>query len=356
MALEGLRDDLKAAAGPASSPERPKGSRFSDMMQNRTSEDSANFLRWVENSGTDPELARRFASDSMAAGDIDKLGQHFDGFEQRKGKVLEVAGQMTPQQILRYAENVPLLQSAIQLKDAASIASVFKDYLGRVAFREPAEFLKVENAFDNLKSFREGEFKRRDEEIQKQLATLGVPEGKWREIMQVGDEATRGNALTAAVKENLWFWQRPMDWRKTVARMTDAREKADVERLVNELNQREKEMGEALGLLADENATIRKAVNQELRGMREKPEKEMSFSDASDAVKNFRKTFNVDVERDKFYNKEGYAGKTPKEKAAITRSFNDLVDQKFRDSVKGKGEGKWLEIFLALFGMKVKIA
>jgi len=351
MAIDIYRKDVETAKAP---PERAPGTGFADMIQNRDSEDSAHFVHWVEKTGGDPELVGRFTKGEMEKGDQEKLRQQYEGFEKRKAKVMEVVGQMTPEQLKNLGKRSPFLKNVIELGDASRIASVYQDHLTRLAFEDPKAFDEVEKDFDTLKSFREGVFKTFDDDVTARLKTLGITEQRYSQIMQMSDEKERTKAFKAEVWESFGWWGKPEDWKLKSKNLASQGDKNELDRLVNALEDHEYKLGSALGLLADQNDTIRKAVNQELLGMREKPGKLMSFADGRDALKNFQKTFNIKEERTKFYTDNGYDGKNPAEKKAITRDFNELVNTKFRESVKGKRGGRWLEIFLALFGMKVK--
>lgn len=353
MAIDAYRKDLESKATPPK-PEKAPGTRFADVMKDKENEDSAFFATWLKTSGGDAGLAQRFASENMVAGDQEKLSKGFDRFGERKEKITQIVSGMTPDQMKIFAKRSPLLTSAVELGGPERLASVFKDHLTRLAFEEPAEFADIEAAHDALQSFKSGDYKAFDEDVVKRSKELGITEGKYVEIMQMPDEGERVRAFRAEVRSSFGWFGKPKDWGFKVKELAIKGQKDELDRLVKDLDNHEYQLGSALGVLADRNETVRKAVNQELLGIREKPKKLMTFAGSREATKKFEKGFDFEKEKKGFYDKRKADLDTSKGRKAVERDFAQFIGEKFKESAKGAGGGKWLDIILAIFGMKAK--
>ena len=348
MVLGAYRERQREAVPPRQAADAEVEGRLGRMSQDPDSEDSAFFKKTLDQRG-EGDLAARFFGGKMLEGDIVKLKDGVSAFDQRKAKIQEVLGQIKPETMKEYAGKTSFLKAAIGLGGAEGVAKVYQDHLMSLAFEDPATFAEVEKHFDALKSFKEGSYKDVDEELTAQYKALGLTETAFLKIMQIPDEKERTIALREEAKDALgWFWERPTGWRNQVRELAGRRD--EMEQMNKALEDHSHKFGSILGLLVDKNETIRTAFNQELLGVRKKPEKLMSFSGMKGALPSREQ---VERERAVFRKEKGYDSKKAADEPAnlaIDEQFNTKYEQQFRD-VRAKSGGIWAAVVEAMWKM-----
>jgi hypothetical protein len=290
MALESYKKEQdrleKEEAKKAGMPEEVKdeGATLKEIM----ADDKQNALlgEMVQHDGSDEDkkIFVRLVSGKMAAADIKELAGFRDKFVERMRQAESIEEEMTPELAQYLAEKNPDIKRLLKLSNADEITSAVKEIIKQVAVTDPENFKKISKNVENVKSFRNGDFKKLDDIVAELCKKQGINADKYLDAMAINDFDKRQKALSDLVKEQ-WKGQggwgnikRSLNWiagdifstNKAVTLEGDNKRKLN--EAFEQLEGYKKKVGSALAGTIKGNEDLLEALSREIVGTPKKKE------------------------------------------------------------------------------------
>jgi hypothetical protein len=195
---EKLEKDERAKTG---IPEEPEDTlTVKDIINNK--EQSALLGDLVEHGG-DPEdkkLMERLVSGKLGEADFSRLAELRKDFSEKMRDAETIKEEMTPELAQELAKNNPYLKDLIENVSPEGMIRVVSESIKRMSVTDPENFEKVSKQIENVKSFREGDFKKLDESTVEMCKKLGINVDAFMEKGAVKGFDERQKALVDLVK------------------------------------------------------------------------------------------------------------------------------------------------------------
>ena len=311
MALESYKKEQdrleKEEAKKAGTPEEVKdeGQTLKEIMAD--DEQNALLGDMVKHGGNpaDKELFARLVSGDMKDADINALSKFRDKFTEKIRQAESIEKELTPDLARYIAENNPDIKKMIGLVSAEGIVGAVQESIKKVAMTDPEKFNKISKSVENIKSFREGDLKKLDDEVKEKCKNEGVDADKFEKVLAIEDGTDRSKAMRDLVRSE-WgtgVWasiRRGLDtYDTTVAKLLRslgpkspgpfsnseikaerlATMKNQVDTALAELDARKKKLGSVLAASIKGNKDLLESMSREIIGAPEKKKESVGMNE-----------------------------------------------------------------------------
>ena len=222
-------------------------------------------------------LGERIYTNEVAPEDIAQLAEEREKFLRTMERVKSLKERMTAKNIEEIVATSPELQALSKLVGSKGIQGAVLKNLERLAFTDEENFENISAVVEEIEST-EKEMKEADKIVASVCEKYGISEDEYLKALQDKDPEAVHDLLRANTGglRNLFKREKTID-----AEIEEADATEDVQRLNKELDERLKNIAEALQATVMNNGEVYEAVVSDLSGARpEQLKKEMSLSEA----------------------------------------------------------------------------
>jgi len=149
---------------------------------------------------SDKEIMERLATGKMEAGDIDRLAEIRTEFAEKMRKAETIQSEITPELIQLISKNNPDLKKIVELGSTDGVKKAVYEMIKKIAVTDPSTFDQIVRQVETVKSYREGDYKRLDDEIIKKCKDNNWNADAYTSAIAITDPIERQKAMVKVVK------------------------------------------------------------------------------------------------------------------------------------------------------------
>ncbi len=334
-----------------------KGPTLEEVMQDN--EKSHLFGEFLISIGEE-DLATRVAGKMLNEVDLALLNKQRKVFLEKMAKAEEIEKWLTKENIMSLAHNHPDFAAATGVLGVEKIAEMVKSQLKNIAITDEDRFKKLLGTIQITEDFKNGSYKKNEEEIEKLLKDKGINPKEYQDALAIEDPDKKEKALKELANRTNVFYKRAIysifkggRFIKEVKEDTTLEEIKGSETLLNnsvaELNDHQKNIGAALFASLNSNDDMRRAFSGSLIGENAPEKSGRGFSEAKKRSFSEKKAL------------ESWEEAKRKQTKPTYDSFDVGRKEKFRDdfmkeqikTYKEGSSGLWDIVFSAFFAKNI---
>jgi len=303
------------------------------------------------------ELAERMAAKNLDQGDFAILEKQRKIFNEKMNSAERVEKWLTKENIMDLARNHPSFKGVIGVLDPEKVIEVIQSQLKGMSVTDEARFKKLLSGIDKSESFKNGAFKKLDEDIEKFLKDKKISPQEYKDAIAIEDEKKKAEALEKLAdrtntdfKKAINFLSRGKWGKDTTLSDLHGFEASSAE-VIAELDNYQKSVGATLFASLNSNESMRKAMSHAIVGEEAPQGPKKGFrelrKDAFDEAK-----IDADWENEKKRIKPAWSGLDLEKKKKERNRF--ISEQVAAHKVEDVGGGFWARIFATLFDRKIE--
>lgn len=301
----------------AAAPEVPKEPTLSENLQD--AQKSVLFGRMLELDPKGIDLAQKLKNPD--AGELKLFAEQNVKFNEKMRAAKDLGDGITKDTIKEFAKDDSVLQAQLEIMRPEQLAQLFKNQLPFIAISDETRFNRIKDAFDTMKSFREGAYKNLDQQITKICTDNRFNQERFVDIMRNPDPNQRIALLRKEIKSAFGFknFVTAGLYARTKAHALESggAMKSIMDTAMHDLDTRMQDIGSVLGLTIEQNDEVRQAFAHEMMGERGPAKPESSFRDMRTSLKSEKDVLD--------------AWKTERDKAAYKNLPDDAARQAYAD-------------------------
>jgi hypothetical protein len=264
--LERYKSKVEAAAVEEDAPKSADERTLNEILKNK--EDAALLGKFLARDNKQ-DLAGRIASASITEADFSELEQYRAMNIQKIEEVQKLDEMLTPEYVQECGARSPEFAKLLKLLGPEKAAKAIKSQLREVVVSDGDRFDTMYASLDKLNQFKSGEMKELEDQIREECERLDLDEKEFADIMALPDTNERKKALRQHARTSYGFFKKAGDfvsfghWSKADAEKL-ARNKPEMDEMVEALNNHIKGLGGAMSMLVTENGDVRKAFAREM--------------------------------------------------------------------------------------------
>jgi hypothetical protein len=333
------REELKKAGAP----EEPEDTLTVKQIINNK-EQSALLGDMIDH-GDDPadkEIFTRLVSGKMEAGDIDRISELRKTFSERMRDAENIKSELTPELAKEMAKNSPEIRKIVETFGADGVTKAVHETIKKMAVNDPDTFKNILGQVKNVQSFKNGELKKLDEDVEERCKKLGINTGEALKALAIKDDKERGDALSKLMIKSKGIFSifHTGKFKQLLSK------KSDIEAALVELSEHKKNLGSVLAVSVEGNKDLLDAVSREIIGEPKKKEA-VGMNDAKKEMPDDKKIKEAwEAAKKKECPKWGSMSEADKDvfRDHFADQYKNYTDKKF-----AKQGGFWSAIFGALF-------
>ncbi len=284
MALDQYKQRAQEEAA-AAAPEKPQEHTLSETLAD--TEESKLFGEMLRSEGSvGEELATKLGKpEDVKPGDIKDIEERHTKFIERMREAKDMGEKIDKDTIVEMAKGNPFLSQQLKIMKPEQLAQIFKKQLSSIAIKDESRFNGIKKAFDVAQGYRDGQYKKLDEKVEKICSDNKLDVSQFVEIMRNPNANERIELFRKEIKAAYGFKNFITAGLYSVykAKALDdkGKLKASIDGAMKQMDKHIQGIGAVLGASVELNDEVREAFMREAIGDREPKKSEQSFKEMS---------------------------------------------------------------------------